>query len=505
MTAAAENSRYPLQIGDADAFARVRDFLQQAGFDTGPLCGALGIARISDVDEVAWDAVKLSDLPPRLHWAIALFVRGAAATVAGSREICGEETLAAFMALGLLRPAKRDPSLVVTPIWLYPANDLILVSDRRDDPDGEPLAHFDDAVFPAIYGGTLRFLQMLPDASGGEALDLCGGCGVGALHLARSAKHAVSADVTARSAFFAEFNAHLNGAAIESLCGDLYAPVQGRQFDVISAHPPFVPTFGKSMVFRDGGDTGEEITRRTIEGLPAHLRPSGTCVIVCTARDTKDGKFHERARAWLGQAGAEFDVVLGVERTRSVEEIVDGLRARLVAESGEDAPRGLTERLREAGTQRFVHGALFLRRCDGPIATPPLSVRATPEAAAADFVWLLAWRQRSRRPNFQEWLARSRPALVPKLVLTTRQVVRNGKLEPADHVFSVESAFETALRPDAFVIPALRRFDGRRSVADVFHGARKAREFPDGFPLEAFSDLVRLMVEQGLLTIDVAD
>jgi hypothetical protein len=67
------------------------------------------------------------------------------------------------------------------------------------------------------------------------------------------------------------------------------------------------------------------------------------------------------------------------------------------------------------------------------------------------------------------------------------------------------SAFETALRPDKFVIPALRRFDGRRSVADVFHGARKAREFPDGFPLEAFSDLVRLMVEQGLLTIDVAD
>jgi hypothetical protein len=132
-------------------------------------------------------------------------------------------------------------------------------------------------------------------------------------------------------------------------------------------------------------------------------------------------------------------------------------------------------------------------------------VRATPAAAAVDFVRLLAWRQRSRHPNFQEWLARSRPALAPKLELTTRQVVRNGRLDPADQVFSVESAFETALRPDAFVIPAVRRFDGRRSVADVFHGARKAREFPDGFPLEAFSDLARLMVEQGLLTIDVAD
>ncbi len=164
-----------------------------------------------------------------------------------------------------------------------------------------------------------------------------------------------------------------------------------------------------------------------------------------------------------------------------MEEIVDGLRTRLVAEGGEDAPQGLTERLREAGTQRFVHGALFLRRCDGPIATPPLSVRATPAAAAADFVRLLAWRQRSRRPNFQEWLARSRPALAPKLELTTRQVVRNGRLEPADHVFSVESGFETALRPDAFVIPAVKRFDGRRSVEDVFRGAQ-GRRVPGRLP-----------------------
>jgi hypothetical protein len=315
----------------------------------------------------------------------------------------------------------------------------------------------------------------------------------------------VSADVTARSAFFAEFNARLNGAAMESLCGDLYAPAAGRQFDLISAHPPFVPTFGKSMVFRDGGDTGEEITRRTIEGLPEHLRPGGTCVIVCTARDTEDGTFQERARAWLGAASDEFDVVLGWERRYSVEEAVDGLRKRLLAEGGEDAPRLLTERLREFGTRQFVHGALFLRRCDGPIAAAPLSIRMTPAATAADFLRLLAWRQRSRQPGFAQWLARSRPALAPELELKTRHLVRDGKLKPSEHMFWIESAFEAALRTDAFVVPAVKRFDGRRSVQDAFREARRAGEFPAAFPLAAFTDLVRLMVEQGFLTVDGAE
>ena len=502
--AAAEASRYPLRIGSADEFAHVREFFRRIGFDAATLCDALGIARISEVDKVAWQEIDLGHLPPALHWAIRLFVRGAAATVAGSQTICGEETLASLMAIGLLRPAKHDPALAVTPIWLYPADGFVLVSDRRDDPDGDPFTPTDDVVFPAIYDGTLRFLRMLPDVAGGETLDLCGGCGVGALHLARSARRAVTADVTARSAYFAHFNALLNGSAIESLCGDLYAPVEGRQFDLISAHPPFVPTFGKSMVFRDGGDTGEEITRRTIEGLPAHLRPGGTCLIVCTARDTEDGTFQERARAWLGPARDEFDVVLGWERRYSVEEAVEGLRTRLIAESGEDAPGKLTERLHECGTRQFVHGALFLRRCHEPVASPPLSIRATPEATAADFVRVLAWRQRSRGPGFREWLATSRPAFAPGLELKARYLVQGGKLAPADQVFSIESAFETALRPDAFVVPALMRFDGTRSVADVFADAERAAEFPHGFPLDAFVDLVRLMVEQGMLTVELS-
>jgi len=40
---------------------------------------------------------------------------------------------------------------------------------------------------PAFNHLRMRFLRTLPDARGGDALDLCGGCGIGALHLARTA------------------------------------------------------------------------------------------------------------------------------------------------------------------------------------------------------------------------------------------------------------------------------------------------------------------------------
>lgn len=107
--------------------------------------------------------------------------------------ISGEETFDAFRSLGLLRSARKSPSAVVCPVWLYPCDGFVVASDRTDDPDGEPYQPSADVVFPAIYGGTLRFLRLLPDAQNGAALNLCGGSGIGALHLSRTARAATTA------------------------------------------------------------------------------------------------------------------------------------------------------------------------------------------------------------------------------------------------------------------------------------------------------------------------
>lgn len=491
----------PIRLGSPEEFAVVRDFFQRAEFNDATLCRVLKLGDMSDLGQVAWDDGRLDALAPPLLWCVQALVRGLRAGESQARSVCGEPVFRAMQSLGLLRASKKNPNEVVCPVWVYPVDGFAVVSDRRDDPEGDEFTPPEDVVFPAIYAGTLRFLRLLPESPGGEALDLCGGSGIGALRMARTARVSVTADLTERSAFFAEFNGHLNGVKLESLCGDLYAPVAGRQFDLITAHPPFVPATGPNMVYRDGGETGEEVTRRTIEGLPAHLRIGGTCVILCVARDTKEQTFEQRARDWLGEAREQFDVVFGLENVLSVGGVVESMRKRGQHISDEQA-RQLYERLQSAGTRQFAYGALFIRRFASPGSQKPFRIGLTSAGSAANFERLLAWRQHSRQPGFAEWLQQSRPSFAPRLQLTARHRVQEGELVPAEFVFSIEDGLEAALRPDMWVVPLLAQLNGKRSVREVFESAQQAGELPEGFRLEDFAGLVGSMIERGFLRAD---
>jgi SAM-dependent methyltransferase len=535
----------PLQTGSPAQYDCVRDFFRRADFDDATLCRVLGIEDMSDLGRVLFSKVEsvapqtsigstssepslslglLSitepetsasaqrsagdaqasqrNLPgPLFNWCLRVFVQGLTVTEQESRQICGEEVFSALVALGLLRRSTKSIEAVFCPIWVYPADGFVLASDRRDDPEGGSFTPPADIVFPAIYAGTLRFLHLLP-AAGGDALDLCGGSGIGALHLSRTARLAATADITQRSAIFAAFNARLNGVPMQSLCGDLYAPVAGKQYDLISAHPPFVPDTGPKMIYRDGGDAGEELTRRIIEGLPNHLRPGGTCVILCVARDTKEESFEQRARAWLGSSASQFDLVFGLEKTLSVEAVVDSIRKRGQQMTDEQA-RQLLARLRSIDTRQFVYGALFLRRSTEPVNQPPLRIRMNTTASASDFERLFAWRHHCRRPGFQQWLAASRPRLAPGLELTARHLVQEGALVPGEFVFSLSNHFEAALRPDAFVVPLVARLNGTLTVAEIFQQSSSADELPQGFTLNDFMGLVEIMIERGFLELEL--
>lgn len=485
---------FPLRLASAEAFGRVRAFFRASNYDEPTLCRVLGLENMSALGRVDWDRVAVQ--PAALAWCVRVFARGLLTETALAAEICGPDVQDALFELGLLQPAKKTPASLLCPVWLYPLAEFIIASDRRDDPEDAAFTPAADVVFPAIYGGTLRFLQLLPETHG-AALDLCGGSGIGALQLSRTARISVTADLAERSAVFAEFNARLNSRPVESLSGDLYAPVPGRQFDFISAHPPFVPATGPNMVYRDGGDSGEEVTRGVVAGLPAHLRAGGDCVILCVARDTAKQTFEQRVREWLGDRRDEFEIVFGLEKILSVEEVVDSLRKRGQNVTPAEA-RSLLTRLQSLETRQFVYGALFIRRHAGRVAAEPLRVHLTPRGKAADFERLLAWREFCRQPDFLAGLARSRPQPATELVLTARHVVQAGELVPAEFVFSIEAGFAAALRPDAWVVPLVARLNGQRSVAEVFSAAQHAGELPDGFTLESFLGLVQRLLELGL-------
>ena len=491
-------SGFPLKFAAPEVFARVHADLLAASFDDATLCRELHMDDMSDLGQVVWEGAVLDRLAPPLRCCLEVFVRGRRIPIAELVASCGESLVAGASALGLLRPAKHDPAALLCPVWLYPVDGFLVASDRRDDPDGDPFEPPEDVVFPAIYAGTLRFLQLLPDARDAAALDLCGGSGIGALRLARTARSAATADLTARSAAFSEFNARLNGLQMESLCGDLYEPVAGRMFDVITAHPPFVPSTGQNMIYRDVGETGENVTIRVIAGLPAHLRPGGRCLVWCVARDTDTLPLERRVQEWLGPAQAEFDVVFALEKVLRVEEVVESMRRRGQRIDDQRARR-LHERLRGIATKQFVYGGLLIERCREPHALPPLRIGLALEATREDLDRLMRWRAERRAPDFSARLARSRPRLAPALELTVRHVVRDGELVPAEFTFSAQGAFRTGLRLDGWIVPLIARLTGNESVGDVFEHARSASQLPAGFPLSAWVELIAGLVEKGFL------
>jgi release factor glutamine methyltransferase len=135
-----------------------------------------------------------------------------------------------------------------------------------------------------MLAGAVQSATLAPRAS---ALDVCTGSGAVAIAAAlRAGVRSVTAiDLHRRSAWTAWMNGRLNGVRIRALHGDLFAPVAGERFDLITANPPYVPAPPDieprrgDRAWNAGGD-GRAVVDRLIERLPHHLKPGGCALIV---------------------------------------------------------------------------------------------------------------------------------------------------------------------------------------------------------------------------------
>ena len=449
----ARDDRIPIRIGSSEEFARLGDFLRAAGFNERAVAATLKISDVSQIPQADPASMEGSSASPALLAVIDLLVLGNVMPLDGLRATCGEAAVAALAALDLIYDARHFTTFatldlirdsVICPVSIYPVEGLFIASDRRTFLGGSRCQVPADFVFPAYDAGTLQMLRLLPAAEGGEALDLCGGSGIGALHLARKGMRAATADITDRSAYFAEFNAKLNAIQIEVLRGDLYEPVAGRRFDTICAHPPWVPSTGDAMVFRDGGETGEVIVQRVFAGIPQHLRQGGTAIVVSLGRDGSDARYEQRVRHWLGEDGNDCEVILGVDKVLSIDDMVASVR-RLHLDDDVQKAGQMIARLRELGSEQFTHGAVFVRRTGAVVAEPPLRPRMRRAATAGDFERIFAWRKHRRLLGFVDWLAAARPRVSPHLKSNVGYVVRNGGMVPDSAILTAERPLAAAL------------------------------------------------------------
>jgi release factor glutamine methyltransferase len=132
-------------------------------------------------------------------------------------------------------------------------------------------------------------------ARGARVLDVFTGSGVLAVAAGLDGARSVTAvDVSRRAALCARVNGRLNGTRVRGLHGDLFAPVAGERFDLVTANPPYVPSVDDGLPSAgaarawEGGPDGRLVVHRFSEQVAEHLAPGGTVLMVVSSLTGED-------------------------------------------------------------------------------------------------------------------------------------------------------------------------------------------------------------------------
>ena len=172
--------------------------------------------------------------------------------------------------------------------------------------DGVPLVILPDVFNPVLLRSGVFLARNLPapvasqppDSIRPRALDVGTGSGIGAIFAARLGYQVVGIDVNPQAVRCARINVLLNDlddrVAIHQ--GNLFAPVAGQRFDLVTFNPPFYR--GIPFDRLDHAWRAPDVIERFADGLGQVLRPGGQARVVLST----DGEWRATLDA-LGSVG----------------------------------------------------------------------------------------------------------------------------------------------------------------------------------------------------------
>ncbi|HSP73517.1 MAG TPA: class I SAM-dependent methyltransferase, partial [Gaiellaceae bacterium] len=284
---------------DASLAGALRSALQAAGFTVERVEAELG------GHELRTRPVDLSAhrrrLPTEGSFAVLarLFLLGDAVALEELGRAVAPVGVDGVVALGL---CVVDGGRVRPTVKLVPHGDYYIVSDTEAPAGAEtPFDYVPGVQAPSV---TLAKLAVRRDAE--TALDLGTGCGLQALLAAKHCRRVVATDVNERALAFAAFNAALNGVEnIELRQGDALAPVEGERFELIVSNPPYVISPDTAYAYRDSELPGDELCRRIVEAVPAHLAEGGFAHVLVSWAHDPAGDWDAPLRAWVAGSGCD--------------------------------------------------------------------------------------------------------------------------------------------------------------------------------------------------------
>jgi SAM-dependent methyltransferase len=450
---------FPIRLGSDAEFAALREALEACDFTEAGIKLGSGSALVR------------------------LFMEGEALNPSAAAHLPMRE----LEALGLI---SVSPEKILGTVMLYPTRGLYLVSDRDSTMDGPPI---DDVVYPANGPNTDIFLDYLPPGPCDAFLDLCAGTGVAAFVAAQSgARHAWAFDITARATHFAEFNRRLNNIPnVTPAQGDLYEPAGEQTFDRIVAHPPYLPVYRPHFVFDSGGQDGEQIVRRIIEGLPKYLRPGG-CFYALTMGSDREQPFENRLREWLGETSYDFDIVFVVRKTIVPR---DYAADAVVKHQGsvEDIA-GWRELFKQWGVEALAYGYVVIQRSASPRSVFTIRRGTGPKTGPAEVAWLVDW---ATAALDTDKILESKPRARVGVKLQVEHSFKDGAWQPESFRLESDYPFQAVIQAEAWTANLLTLADGTQTVRQL-----QEQVLGNSVAPEDFARAIASLVSAGLLEVD---
>jgi methylase of polypeptide subunit release factors len=493
----------PFTIGTAEEFARLRELLVRLKFTELDICAAAGMSVIYELKSLETRTNALLDRSDPQALLVQLFIDGEEVPWSVVRSTLAPADIALIEKLGLLRSSIRDADQCTASVALYPNEKLYIASDKHANIEAVATGIPSDIVFSALTPETHLYVELMPRVRCKDYLELCSGTGVAALIAGRDfAEHAWAVDITERSTLFALFNAALNGLTnITALAGDLYEPLAGKTFDLIVAHPPYVPAFETTMVFRDGGEDGEQVTRRILAGLADHLRPGGQFYCECMMTDRVGAPLETRIREMLGPAATEFDVLLGQSLAFDPEDyLVREVRAKGFDADALGRRREVLERL---GIERLVSTAFLLQRRESQRTVVTSRRIVSSDTTANHYQWYLRWAVATADwTDAASRLLDTRPRRAQGVEMQSRSVFRATGWSVVESTLITRTPFALEANCPAWFATLLTWCDGEMTAREHLKHLRDIGVIPDSASDAEFAVLIGQLADGGFVELD---
>jgi hypothetical protein len=305
--------------------------------------------------------------------------------------------------------------------------------------------------------------------------------------------------VNARALAYTAFNAALNGARnIETRHGSFFEPVEGEQFDLVVANPPYVVSPESAYLFRDGGMRGDAVSEHVVRAMPAVLAPGAfACVLIAWALDPDDPA--ERPRSWLEGSGCDA-FLLHTSTDDPIETATVWNRDLLDRpEAYADALDRWLEYYRELGIEHLGYACLVLRRRadgrDGWLEAQQLP-RAALRPAGRHVRKLFETHDRLEEIGPGAALLDRRLRVADDAVVTQGTRFAEGRWQPESLTLRLESGLPFSAELDPPTARMIRELDGTRTLREAL-----ATAVDGDAEDETGLSLARRMLEVGFLEL----